>query len=118
MGAAAVTEATQRRGRERVNCVRDAKSDQMKNEQQTAVIDDQNGEEEREREREEDRKRIEESKEGGAIKQGIGTVTVGFCEDVGIQMIHILVNKKLYTVQLMVKNSISRTSGIDIQCGS
>ena len=51
MGAAAVTEATQRRGRERVNCVRDAKSDQMKNEQQTAVIDDQNGEEERERER-------------------------------------------------------------------
>ena len=33
------------RERERVNCVRDAKSDQMKNEQQTAVIDDQNGEE-------------------------------------------------------------------------
>ena len=28
-----------------MNCVRDAKSDQMKNEQQTAVIDAQNGEE-------------------------------------------------------------------------
>ena len=49
------------RERERVNCVRDAKSDQMKNEQQTAraaVIDDQNGEErERERERERGEKR-------------------------------------------------------------
>ena len=32
-------------GEERVNCERDAKSDKMKNEQQTAVIDDQNGEE-------------------------------------------------------------------------
>ena len=32
-------------------------------------------------EREEDRKRIEESKEGGAIKQGIGRATVGFSGD-------------------------------------
>ena len=50
-----------------------------------AVIDDQNGEE-RERERE-DRKRIEESKEGGAIKQGIGRATVGFSGDAGNEMI-------------------------------
>ena len=67
-----------------MNCVRDAKSDQMKNEQQTAVIDDQNGEERKRGGPQKDR-----GKQGGrGNKAGIGRATVGFNEDVGNETIN------------------------------
>ena len=50
-----------------MNCVRDAKSDQMKNEQQTAVIDDQNGEEDRRTAK--GSRKARRAREGLAIKQ-------------------------------------------------
>ena len=82
-GAAAMAEATQEKGgRERVNCVRDAKSDQMKNEQQTAVIDDQNGEEER---RTAKGSRKARRAGGTGNKAGIGRATVRFNGDLGLQ---------------------------------
>ena len=78
--------------RQRVNCVRDAKSDQMKNEQQTAVIDDQNGEEERGRGRRTAKGSRKARREGGrgnkAGDRKEGRATVDFNEDLGDEIIN------------------------------